>query len=310
MRRLPPHPANALALARLRHLVRERRPDIVHAHSSVGGALGRLAAAHSPARRVYTAHGLAPGRGPLVLERALGQLTDRWVAVSDSEADALLHHRVAAPGALVVIRNGIDLTIGAGAARAVRPGLRERLALPPGAPLVGTVARLVAQKRPEHFVRVCAGVARDRPDAWFVLVGSGPLRAKVLRQVAQAGLGPRFRHVPALPDVAALLGELDVFVLTSRFEGAPYTPLEAMRAGVPVVLSDVVGNRDVVEAGCSGELFAPGDVAGMAAAITALLGDPDRREALVTAARARLIERFDVAEMAHALEQLYLGLAR
>jgi glycosyltransferase involved in cell wall biosynthesis len=167
------------------------------------------------------------------------------------------------------------------------------------------VARLVRQKAPEVFVRLCAMVAQRRGDAWFVLIGSGPLAAMVDREVDATGLAGRFRRVPVLASAASVMGQLDVFVLPSRFEGAPYTPLEAMRAGVPVVLSDVVGNRDVVEAGVSGEVRAFDDIAGLAGAVTDLLDAPAKRAAMVDAARARLRERFDVRVMGQAYERLY-----
>jgi glycosyltransferase involved in cell wall biosynthesis len=96
-----------------------------------------------------------------------------------------------------------------------------------------------------------------------------------------------------------------VFLLTSRFEGAPYTPLEAMRAGIPVVLTDVVGSRDAVESGVSGVLVPAGDVPALAHAVAELLSDPTRARSLGDAGRARVRESFDVATMGREIAGVY-----
>lgn len=304
MHRTPWHPANAAALAGLRRLLRTVRPDVLHGHSSVGGALARLAVPGHPVPVVYTANGLAQGRPYLLAERALGRWTDRWIAVSAGEAEVALRERLIRPADLTVIPNGIDLAPPAGA-----PDLRRRLGIPDGAPLVGTVARLVAQKAPQRFVRVAAAVADGVPDAHFLLIGMGPLQYLVDSEVEQAGLGGRWHQIRHLDDAAAALAQLDAFVLASEFEGAPYTPLEAMRAGVPVILSDVVGNRDAAGDGVSGFLRPPADTSGMAAAVVRVLTDDRLRRALTGAATDRLARRFDAAVMGRRLELLYAEVA-
>jgi len=305
MRRQPLRPENAVAVARLAALVRRRHPDIVHAHSTIGGIVGRIASLSAPTRRVYTAHALAPGRGPLAVERGLGRFTDRWIAVSPSEADLVRRHRIIAPESVAVIPNGIDLD-----PPPPVPGLRSSMGIPADVPLIGCLARLVPQKDPLAFVRLCRHLSTRLPNARFLLIGSGPLRAEVERLVDASGLRVTFLLRAFLPHAALALGELDVFVLTSRFEGCPYSALEAIRAGVPVVLSDVVGNRDVVESGVSGVLVPPGDDLAAAAAVAGLLADPELRLRLVAGGRARLARRFDVHIMAGALGRLYAELSR
>ena len=307
MRRAPAHPANALALARIRRLIADRQPAVVHAHSSIGGAVGRLAAMARPVARVYTAHAVAPGRGPILIERALGRLTDRWIAVSESEAALARRERLVRADRLAVIPNGIDLSP---VERPGGPGLRTLAGVPAHVPLVGSVSRLTRQKSPVDFVRLAAAVARTRPDAWFVLIGSGSLHDDVVSAARMLGIAPRLRLLDAVVGVGALLGELDVFVLTSRFEGAPYAPLEAMRAGVPVVLTDVVGNRDIVEDGRSGYLRPFGDIDGLASAVTGMLSDPAGHVAVARAAQERLVARFDVRTMAASLQAVYASLVR
>jgi glycosyltransferase involved in cell wall biosynthesis len=301
MRRDPVQPANGRAVLSLHGLIRRVRPDVVHGHSSVGGALARLSGRAARVPVAYTANGVATETAYRLAERALGRLTWRWVAVSDSEA-ALASRLGLAPAArLVTIPNGIDL-----AAPPAGTDLRERLGVPPGTRLVGTVARLVAQKAPLDFVRVAAAV----PEAHFALIGMGPLQPDVDAEVDRLGLRPRWHQIGHVDDAATLLPHLDVFMLASAFEGAPYTPLEAIRAGVPVVLSDVVGNRDVIADGRSGLLAPAGDVGRLSGHVRRLLDDPDLGRSLAGAARDRLAERFDVVSMGAALAALYASAPR
>lgn len=306
MRRSPLRPRNAAALARLVGLVRRLAPDVVHSHSSVGGALGRVAATAAGRPRVHTPNGLAEGRAALAVERGLGRLTDRLIATSDGEAAQFRALRLVPPSKLVTIPNGVEVE--GWAPPPGTPDLRALLGLAAGTPLVGTISRLVPQKAPERFTAVAGLVLAARPDAHALLVGDGPLREAVDPRRLPPGTAGRFHHLPHLDDAGAALGQLDVFVLTSRFEGCPYSALEAMRAGTAPVLTDVVGSRDVVVDGVSGRLVAEHDQEAMAAAVLDLLADDPRRRALGDAARAQ-VRRFDVREMGRAVAAVYAELS-
>jgi glycosyltransferase involved in cell wall biosynthesis len=272
----------------------------VHGHSAIGGVLARLAGGGGPVR-VYTPNGITQLRAGLVVERALGRRTDVLIAVSRSEAELAEGLGIVPRERISVISNGIEPDV-----PPATGDLRTMLGIPSDTVVVGSVARLVRQKDPERFVAVAALV----PEAHFLLVGTGPLQAAVARAVDAAGIGDRWHHVPLIPDVATLLGQLDLFVLTSRFEGAPYAALEAMRAGTPVVLTDVVGNRDVAAAGTVGILTPHGDVDAMAGAVRTLLADGPRRTRLAAAGQAHVREAHDVAEQGRAHAALYARLAR
>ena len=108
----------------------------------------------------------------------------------------------------------------------------------------------------------------------------------------------------------AAMAEFDVFAMPSRYEGAAYAPLEAMRAGVPVILTDVVGNRDAFDDGVSGILVPPEDPAALAAAVLRLLRDPDLRRSIGAAGRAHVESHFDLRRIAEQLGDLYRMTAR
>ena len=300
MRRSPVHPVNAVALAALVRIVARERPEVIHGHSSIGGALARLL----PTRRttVYTPNGLAPGRGARMIERGLATRTAMLVLVSESERDLARQLHLAGATRMTVIPNGIEVD-----SEPAPVDLHSQLGLDPSIPLVGSVARLGWQKAPEHFVKMCLALASDAPTAHFVLIGDGPQASEV--DVLARPLGSRFHRLEVLPGAAGAMRSLSAFVLLSRFEGGPYAPLEAARAGVPLVLSDVVGNRDVLVPGESGLLVPPGDVEKAAGAVRRLLADPTWAGQLTQAMTARLRALFDVRQQGVAHSRLYERLA-
>ena len=307
MRRSPVHPRNALSYLELARLVRRCQPAVIHGHSAIGGALSRTVPAPAGTARVYTPNGLHDSRFSLSIERALVARTDRVVAVSPSEADALRKHRLVRDDNLVMIPNGIALA----SAQEDPPvvDLRGLAGIPEKAPLVASIARLLPQKAPERFVECCRLVARENADAHFLLIGDGPLAPRVDQAADCDELRGRFVRVSEVQGVAPSLGQLDVFVLLSRFEGAPYAPMEAASAGVPVVLSDCVGNVDVLDESLDYLIAPDGDPHIAAATVTKLLSDRDFHRTTGEACARRIADAFDIEKIALTYEELYRELA-
>jgi len=305
MLRNPIDPRNATGVIKLRQLIKKLDPVVIHGHSSVGGAFARVAAIGTGIPVVYTPNGVATNKAIVLVERALAPLTDRFVAVSESEGSRALHLGLASNDRLLVIRNGIDVT----PVEDPYFDLRALLELPSDVRIVGTVARLVEQKSPQDFVRICAKVHAAEPDVHFVLVGSGELQDEVDAEVEAAGIRPWFHQIRYLERASLAIAHFGVFVLPSLFEGAPYTPLEAMRACVPVVLTEVTGSADTVQHELSGLLYTFGDTTGMADGVLRLLSDPSYRDSVVAAATQRFHDQFDRNLMGARLEDLYEELA-
>lgn len=295
--------AHLLALMALRRAIRLVEPDIIHGHSSIGGALARLASWGSAIPTVYTPHAFSRSRWAIPMERLLSRRADRLIAVSDSEREFAENHRLASGGRIVVIPNGIDPD----PPPPLSEPLRGRLGLGPDVPLVGSVGRLAWQKAPEIFVAACARVHQSLPEAHFVLVASGPMQQQLEQAVRDSGIASRFHLIPHLADAAAAIAEFDVFVLASRFEGGPYTLLEAMRAGTAVIVTDVAGNRDVVHDGVNGLIVPIDEPRLLADGIRGLLQDPKLRLRLVGFAR-QAVRTYSVQEMAAATARLYADL--
>ncbi len=304
MLRNPVHPKNAAGILRLRRLVDRLQPSLVHGHSSVGGAFARAAVWGTHVPDIYTPNGVARSRAILMVEKVLAHRTSRFVAVSASEGERALNLGLTSKERMVVIPNGIAL-----GPDTEDYDLRKELQLHADVPIVGTVSRLTHQKAPEDFVRICADVARTHPDVHFVLIGTGQLQRDLDTAVAQAGLSDRFHQIAFVRHASHAISQMNVFVLSSLFEGAAYAPLEAMQAGVPVVLTDVTGNMDTIEDGVSGLLFPFGDTVAMAEGVRTLLSDGATRQSLVNGALERVQSHFDRRQMGARLEGLYLEIA-
>ncbi len=304
MHRTPWSPANVAALHRLRRLVREVRPDLVHGHSSIGGLLARLAVDPRRTPVLYTANGVTTVRAGVAVERALRRRTSVFVATSASEAEHAARLGLTRGVRVEVIPNGIPLD-----PPPTPLDLRATLGLAPDTPLAGSISRLVPQKAPEDLVAASRVLLDLVPGAHVVVIGDGELAGPYEAAVDAAGIRDRMHRIAALPDAGGVLDQLDVFLLASRFEGGPYAPLEAMRAATPVVLTDVVGNRDAVDHDVSGLLVEAGrpDLLGRAAA--GLLGDAAARARLGATGRARVVASFDVRAAGAALDALYADLA-
>lgn len=288
------------ALAGLTRQLSQLRPDIVHTHTAKAGALGRTAAvAAGVGLRVHSFHGhLLHGyfsapvtRSITVAERGLARVTDRLVAVGGSVRDELLRAKIGRPEQFVVIPPGISPP----EAPPGRDRARAALGLTGGEPVVAFVARLTGVKRPDRMV----AVAREVPEATFVVVGDGPLRSQV-----QAGAPANVRFLGWRADMENVYAAADLILLTSDNEGMPVTLIEAARAGVPAVASAVGSTGEVVLNGRTG-LTVAADGSLLAAAVRALLSDPGRRQEFGRAARAWAHASFSVERMTAAHSELY-----
>ena len=302
---------DAIAVTRLASLLRD--VDLVHTHSSKAGILGRAAArlAGVPGI-VHTAHGwsfnsVQPAvtrRLYVEAERAAARVTDRIICVARFDRDRGLASGIGHSSQYRIVRSGIDASLFA-APEGARERLRKALGAAPQDVVVGSIANFKPQKGPLDFVEA-ARLARLRDSHLrFFIAGDGELRLAAERAIAEAGLGGVVHLLGWRNDVPELLAAMDLFLLTSLFEGLPRVVLQAMAASVPVVATETGGVAEVVVDGETGRLVPPGDPAAAAEAIVALARDRDTRRRFAVSARSRLGEEFDSRRMVHDLEELY-----
>jgi glycosyltransferase involved in cell wall biosynthesis len=204
---------------------------------------------------------------------------------------------------ITVIPNGVD------AARFTRPpspaAIRPELGIPPGAPLVGLIGRIAAQKRVDIFLEAARRVSEKLPGARFLIVGKGELMETMRRKTSQLGLGDLAIFTGGRDDVPDLLAALDLLVLCSDDEGLPNVILEAMAARKPVVATDVGACRELVAEGVTGHLVARRDSEALAAAVLQVLLLSDRGRAMGEAGHRRAVGEFGVDAMAAKFRDLF-----
>lgn len=301
------------ALGALRRVVRQWRPDIVHGHSSKGGFLARAAVSYCGLQRrpvtLYSPHCFAfqaPFSAPRrwlyrALERRAAAWTDRFVLISEGEQRAAVRARVCDPAKIVRLNLGVDVQRFSHTIRASRP----HLGLPQGL-LVGSVAGLRPQKRADLLVRAFAAVADRFPSARLVFVGDGPMQGALERLARRAGIGNRVAFLGFRPDVPDILPQLDVFALSSAWEGMPYALLEAMASGVLTVAPALEGVADVVEAAECGVLFTPLRASSLAAALAVVLAAPaHQRQTWGIRGRDYVVRHHSLPAMLEALARIY-----
>jgi glycosyltransferase involved in cell wall biosynthesis len=295
---------------RLRRLLRERRVDILHAHSPYAAAIGRLAARSLPPSRrprmMSTEH--VPWWGYALATRVANAATFRMDdahitvsrAVLDSIPRGLRRHTE-------VVVHGIALQRVRAYAK-LREEARAELGVAPGETLIGTIANFRAQKGYPDLLDAARRVLRTGAPARFVAIGQGNAEAEIRGLLGRLDLGDRFRLLGYQEEALRLLAGFDVFVLSSLFEGLPLALMEALALGVPVVSTAVGGVPELVTDSVEGLLVPPGRPDLLAAALGAMIADPERRTAMGAAAALRSAE-VDSARAARTIESLYRTVA-
>ena len=295
--------------------IRERDIDVIHAHQYTPffyAALAKLLLRRPP-RLILTEHGrhypdVVSATRRAVNRLVLDRLADAVNACCVFSAEHLGRLDGFSARRIKVIENGIDIDRYRSAAD--RATLRQRLRLDPARRYVAAVARFHPVKDHSTLLRAFAVVAAARSDVDLLLVGDGPLRAELTSLAERLGIADRVRFLGVRSDVPDLLQAVDGFTLTSLSEAASLTLLEAMAASLPVVVTDVGGNPEIVRHGKEGLLAPRGDAEKIAAALLNLLNDPATAAAMGAAGRRRVEERYQLSQTIEAYWRLYQRLGR
>lgn len=297
-----------IALVRLRRLVGSIAPDVVHGvmfYGDICGRFLRLSGVRAPT--VGAIHSTFVG--PPLFRRMLrwtDALVDCVTAVSELVAQEHIRLGTVGKDKVRVVHNGVDEDrLRFGAEPAVQ-ALREQLQLRPEQRVVLSVGRLETEKNYSLLLRAFATLCRHDPTYRLVIVGDGSLRTRLAHEAVELGIDDSVRFPGMLDPVAPAYQLADVFVLSSDIEGLPLVVLEAMAAGVPMVLTSVGGIPGVVEHGVTGWLVPPGDSAALVDGIRHMLSLPDTERArFVFDARAVFRKRFSVEQMTRETVALY-----
>ncbi|MEL7210603.1 MAG: glycosyltransferase family 4 protein, partial [Actinomycetota bacterium] len=299
-------------------LCRRLEPDLIHTHTPKVSVLGRIGArlAGVPAI-VNTQHGMYARPGdPLprrlavyAVERVAGAASHRELFVNRDDLDVM--RGLGLPEDRVrLVPNGVDTGRFEPVSTTERSQAKSRLGFDPDDVVVGAVGRLVAEKGFRELFEAMGTVQATVPGARLVVAGpEEPAKRDALGagEIAEArAQGVTF--LDFVEDMPGFYAGLDVFVLPSHREGLPVSPIEAGAMGLPSVVTDIRGSRDVVRDGDTGLLVTVGDAGGLARALVELAGDRGRREQLGAAARTRVERHFDLDENHRAIRAVYAEL--
>lgn len=300
---------DAKSAGRLAVIVGRQKIQLIHAHMGRDYPLAAYAGRRNPdVQLVVTRHVLFPLSR---LHRITLSRVARVLAVSEAVGRQLRMQKIVPREKVTVVHNGIDISRFETAMREFdREQFCRRWNLPENSVLVGSVGSLNPLKGHEDFLQAAARVADIFPAACFIVAGvdvtPGQInRSNLDRLVRKLKIESRVRFIGKMADIGPLFCALDLFVSASHSESFGLAIAEAMTTGTPVVATETEGAKEILRDGETGLLVRVRDVAALAEAIGALLGDEVRRERIGQSARQEVKLRFSLDRMVDATEQIY-----
>jgi glycosyltransferase involved in cell wall biosynthesis len=297
-----------LAPLDLRRALGKLAPDVVHSHGepplAAAGPLGYLGL------MPFWAHSFHYGNYPyaekkrMVMERLLSRPANSLIAVAEQQRGAIIKHHGVSPARIQTIHNGVLPNPHANDP-AQRARARAEFGIGEGEVVVGTIAVLSRQKGVTHLLAAAKQVLASHPKARFLIVGGGPLEQSLRDEAKAHNFGDRVLFTGWRKDVPMILPAFDMFVMSSLWEAMPLTLLEAMAAKLPIVVTEVGDNRNLVGNGECARVVPPGDAAALADGIKLLLADREQARKLGEAAGRAFQARFTVGHMVAAHEKFY-----
>ncbi len=310
--------ADAIAYRKIKKIIGNFRPHVVHTHSAKAGILGRAAAtALRVPLVVHTVHGAPFHAYQSAAARNVFRLCECWAAprchafisVADAMTDLMVDAGIAPRDKFTTIYSGMEVEPLL-QSHAHRDATRARLGYQPRHIVVGKIARLFHLKGHQYVIRAARQVVRQEPNARFLFVGSGILRRSLEHQIAAAGLADHFQFAGLVPreEIPAIISAMDIVVHASLREGLARVLPQALIAGKPVVSYDVDGAREVVVNDETGYLITPKSVGELSEAINRLAADAALRDRLGEEGRRRCREIFGHEYMSERIRELYVEL--
>jgi len=298
-----------LAYFRLKRQFQKVRPDIVHTWLFAANSYGRRAAYAAGVPTIICGERCVdPWK--VSHEHWIDRLLDRQtkrIAVNSSGIVDFYQEHGRDPNKFVVIPNG--LSIDTNPPDQSKEAIWNSLNLPPDAQIMLAVGRLWPQKRTKDLIWATEILKRVRDDAYLVIAGDGPQRSRLERYAQQVTIDDRVRFAGHRADVADLMKHASVFLLASGYEGQSNALMEAMSYGVPSVVSDIAGNRELIQHEQNGYLVDVGQRTEFSKFANYLLADESLRKQIGQAAKSTIADNFTVSQMVERYAQLYESLA-
>jgi len=310
------------ALFDIRRLLRSikrpsQSPIIVHTHSSKAGIIGRWAAylAGIPVI-IHTYHGYGfndyqsflKRRLFVLLERLTARITTRFIAVSKNNIEKGINAGIFRSDDVELIRSGIDISEFSDV-KVDKAKKKMELGIELDKPVSMIGACFKPQKAPLDFVKAAHLVCQKMSDVRFVVAGDGELRPPMEELINNLGLKDKIKLLGFRMDIPEIMKCLDVFVLTSLWEGLPKVIVQAIAAGIPIVATEVDGSSEVIKNGVNSFLVKPGDVEGIAEKVMNILQKPKDFKFEISDLKS-ILDEFDINLMVKKQEKLYEALVK
>ncbi|MFC1514744.1 glycosyltransferase family 4 protein [Candidatus Omnitrophota bacterium] len=269
---------DTIAFFKLLFFMKKNTFDLVHVHSPKASILGRWAAFFAGVPSiVYTVHGwpfhefISPlsSNFYIFLERMTALITEKIIVISRHDMDKALAAKIAPKDKICLIHYGVDLE------RFSRVFEKRNNGAVDSKSII-TVASLKPQKGLSYFLKMARSLLEESPGLRLIIAGDGPDRDKVTRQLGALGLEGKVVLAGWVEDIAGLMAKSAVLVLSSLWEGLPLAVIEGAIAGVPMVVTDTGGLRDLVVDGENAMVVPPADEKALAGAVKAMLSDYDQ----------------------------------
>ena len=299
------------ALLSLYKLFKEEDFTIIHTHSSKAGLLARLAAVLNKTPIViHTIHGFAfndfmnglKKNFFIYLEKLLAKWTDVLITVSNLNKKKIIDLNIAHENKIKNIYSGIDLSL---FTNKRNDEFRKELNLENDHLLLGSVGRLSNQKDPITMIEAFGIISKPFPNAHLALVGDGELKGKILEKIDQLKLNDRIHLTGNKNNPWSVYHSMDLFIMSSIYEGLGRSITEALSCGVPVVCTDVEGVPEIVRDNITGILVRPKDSNKLADAIIRTLNDMETAKKMAEEGRRFVNDNFDVNKMVNDIDSLY-----
>ena len=294
-----------ITLIKLYKIIKKGKYDLVHTHSAKAGMLGRWAAWLAGVKNIVnTVHGWGFSSSQnhllkrilILLERITAHITSKFICVTIMDIEKGINNGIGNKDQYTVIRSGIDLN------KYSNPGMmkqeiRQKLNLEANEIIIGTVTRFSVQKAPLDTILAFSEISKKGySNIKLLMVGDGPLlnEAKILAK--DLSLEDKIIFLGLRRDIPLLLKAMDIFILSSLWEGLPRVIPQAMAAGVPVIATNIDGNSEIVKDKISGILVEPNNPTQIAKSLIELIENIDYTKKIVEQAKSNLNE-FDERKM-------------
>lgn len=291
------------AIVKICKIIKKYNPDLVYVHSSKAGALGRIANIITRKKIIYNPHGWAFSMNVSekkrklykLIEKTLAIITDEIIAISNSEKTIAIENKICNEKKIKVIVNGIDLN------EYYNSRIRRKKEIdniPEDKVIIGMVGRISEQKGPDTFVKVAYEIFKTIPNTFFIIVGDGEDKQKILKLIKQYKMEENFLITGWVDNVYDYIEKFNIAMLLTRWEGFGFAIAEYMVSERPIVATNIGAVSELIENYETGILVEADNINNIVGETLKVINDINLQKKMVYNAKVRVKKEYDVARVA------------